>query len=78
METVQQFIATIGRQRFMEAVGVGTQVVTRAISENAMPTPWFMAVRCLCESAGIETPEHLFKWSGKVGSFHPRQSVGVK
>lgn len=46
----------------MDRVGVKTQVITRAIAENTMPTAWFIRVRTLCDEGGIETPEHLFKW----------------
>ena len=60
--TVAELVEQIGRKAFEEQVGVKTQLVTRAIADEAMPTRWYVAVRACCEAKGLPTPEHLFKW----------------
>lgn len=65
MQTVDEFIKTIGRADFTEETGFSPQVISRAIVENIMPPGWFVAVRDLCASRGIETPEWLFRWADK-------------
>lgn len=60
--TVAELVEQIGRKPFEKQVRVKTQLVTRAIAENTMPTRWYVAVRASCKAVGIATPEHLFKW----------------
>lgn len=64
-ETVEQFITFVGRDRFQSDLGYSTQLVSRAIKTGLMPSPWFIAVRGLCNDLAIRTPEHLFRWERK-------------
>ena len=62
------FLESVGRRRFEEAIGVSTQVVTRAIKENVMPAHWFLDVRDWCVANKFDVPEHLFRWEPKSRS----------
>lgn len=61
-DTIEKFISNVGRSRFERELGLKTQLVTRAISDGLMPSPWARDVRIWCEARGVKFPEHLFKW----------------
>lgn len=61
MMTVSEFMKAIGRNN-VAALGISQQAISRAITEDVMPSGWYLAVRALCEEAGVEVPEHLFRW----------------
>ena len=61
-QTVKELIGIADRQTFEKEIGVKTQLVTRAISEETMPPRWYIAVRDFCAARGYAAPDHLFKW----------------
>lgn len=66
MQTVSDFIAKVGRDRFTEGTGYSPQVISRAISENIMPAGWYVRVRdSVCNPLRIPVPEHLFRWDDR-------------
>ncbi len=67
MDTVSEFIETIGRQGFAEQTGFAQQSISRAISQNVMPARWYQAVRGLCLLRDIAVPDHLFRWADRCG-----------
>jgi hypothetical protein len=67
-ETVRDFIAHVGRDRFQTATGYSTQLVTRALSTGLMPSGWYLNVRSFCNTLGVMVPEHLFRWDQKQSS----------
>lgn len=69
--TVSELIEKIGRPRFTQATGYSPQIISRAMTENLMPSGWYPDVRALCEADGIDVPEHLFRWTN-------RRQVGAK
>ena len=62
---VEAFIKLVGRSRFEEALGLPTQVITRAIKANVMPAHWYFGARDLGDSLDVEVPEHLFRQTHK-------------
>lgn len=66
MRTVSEFIEQVGRSDFTSWTGYTPQVISRAISENLMPSGWYMDVKSLCKDRGMDTPDHLFRWSKKL------------
>lgn len=65
MKTVEHLFAELGRDRIAREAGLKAQVLSRAVSENLMPSGWYPAIRDLCREDGRECPEHLFRWSDK-------------
>lgn len=65
METVHDLIAKIGRDTFTAETGFSPQVISRAITENLMPSGWYLVVNDLCQRNGVETPQHLFRWADR-------------
>lgn len=61
-QTIKDLIEVADRPTFEKEVGVKTQLVTRALSEDVMPPRWYIAVRNYCVSRGFAVPDHLFKW----------------
>lgn len=68
MDTVSEFIETLGRQGFAEKTGFAQQSISRAISENLMPARWYLAVREICIARGIAVPDQLFRWANRCGA----------
>ena len=67
MDTVSEFIETLGRQGFAEQTGFAQQSISRAISENLMPARWYLAVRAICVARDIAVPDQLFRWADRCG-----------
>lgn len=66
MQSVREFIDTVGRDKFSAETGFSAQVISRAITENIMPSGWYVTIRdVVCSPRGIDTPEHLFRWADK-------------
>lgn len=63
--TVADFIASADRDAFVAHTGFAQQSVSRAITENLMPSSWYLDVRDFCEQRSLPVPEHLFRWIGK-------------
>lgn len=63
--TLPDFLAIVGRQRFQDEIGKSTQLMTRAIDDGMMPAHWFRDVRDWCVRNQIDVPEHLFRWEVK-------------
>lgn len=61
-QTIKDLIEIADRQTFEKEVAVKTQLVTRALADNIMPTRWYIAVRDYCAARGFDVPDHLFKW----------------
>lgn len=59
-ETVEQFVAEVTRPVMRGALGVSTQVISRAVAENRMPASWYLALREVCLRLGRDVPDHLF------------------
>ena len=74
MDTVSEFIETVGRQGFADQTGFAQQSISRAISENVMPARWYLAVRAICVARDIAVPDQLFRWADRCG---PAQRRGV-
>ncbi|MDD9726109.1 hypothetical protein PVV74_11640 [Roseovarius sp. SK2] len=66
-KTIPDLIGLSDRQTFEKEIGVKTQVVTRALADEAMPPRWYIAVRDYCAARGFAAPDHLFKWHGASG-----------
>ncbi len=62
---MKDFIAAVGRDRFTSETGFSPQVISRAITEDVMPSGWFLIVSDLCDRHGLETPQHLFRWADR-------------
>lgn len=60
--TVSDICDRIGRAKIAAAVRVGTTAVSNAAVENRFPARWFIAVKRLCDEAGIACPEQLFSF----------------
>jgi hypothetical protein len=76
IETVEQFLKRVGRQRFQEENGRSVQLLTRAVTENVMPASWYLGVRDWCVRNKFDVPDHLFRWShGKSSNGHSKQNV---
>lgn len=67
MNTISDFMHSIDRRDFERVTGRSTQSVTNAIRAGLFPAAWFIDVREYCEAVGIDTPEHLFRWSRSEG-----------
>lgn len=61
MKTVQDFFDKVGRKEFEEYTGAKQQVISRAITENVMPSHWFIDARDMAEKNGLEINENLFR-----------------
>ena len=79
--SVRAFIDDVGRGPFEQAVGVKTQLVTRALSDNLFPSGWFITIRDWCEDIGKPVPENLFRWSRPIvtppGKHSAKQPAGA-
>ena len=60
--TFDNFLKSVGRQRFQDDLGKSTQLVTRAKTDGKMPAHWFRDVRDWCVRNQVDVPEHLFRW----------------
>lgn len=58
---IEQFLQSVGRPRFRDAIGVSDQLITRAVDEGLMPASWYFEVRDWCVANKIDVPDHLFK-----------------
>ena len=66
MQTVSDFIEAVGRDKFTTETGYSAQVISRAITDNIMPSGWYVTVRdAVCAPRRISVPEHLFRWADK-------------
>ena len=77
MDTVSEFIETLGRQGFAEQTGFAQQSISRAISENLMPARWYLAVRGICLARGIAVPDQLFRWADRCGPAQSRAGAAT-
>lgn len=62
MLTVDELFTALGRSRITKEAGYGAQVLSRASTENVMPSGWFDAIERMCVADGIECPRHLFRF----------------
>lgn len=60
--TTSQICQAIGRKAIASAVNVGVTQVGNAVAENRFPARWFLAVKQLCDSKGVECPAYLFNF----------------
>ena len=60
--TVSAICDQIGRAKIAAAVRVGPTAVSNAAVENRFPARWFVAVKHLCDDAGVACPEQLFSF----------------
>ena len=66
MQTVAEFIKYVGRDKFTTETGFSAQVISRAITDNLMPSGWYVTVRdVVCAPRRLPVPEHLFRWADK-------------
>ena len=52
----------LGRKVMAAELGVGLTAVSNASVEGRFPAKWYVAVRKMCEAAGIDCPESLFNF----------------
>lgn len=62
--TVAQICEAIGRDAIARSVDVKPNSVSNAIADNRFPARWFIAVKELCDAAGMPCPAHLFHFAG--------------
>lgn len=64
---ITTWLKQVDRVRFRDALSLSDQLITRAISDGAMPAAWYFDVRDWCVANKIDVPEHLFKRRKVVG-----------
>lgn len=74
MTNAREILKVIGRQQLAEELGVGLTTISSASVEGLFPPAWYPTVRRLGAEAGIEVPEHLFKWR-KSNDVSPSQEA---
>lgn len=62
--TAAEVCDRIGRRVIADRIGVGLTQVSNASVEGRFPAKWYIAMRELCASAGIDCPEGLFNFTG--------------
>ena len=60
-QTVEQFVARVGRQRLQTFLDKHTALMGRAIKENVFPDGWYWKIKDFCLAAGVEAPVNLFR-----------------
>lgn len=63
IQTVSDLYDALGRDAIRKTGGHGHQVMSRALTENTLPSHWLPQIRTMCESAGYDVPEHLFRFN---------------
>lgn len=66
--TAAEVCDLIGRKAIADRIGVGLTQVSNAAVEGLFPARWYLEMRDLCRSAGVECPERLFNWKGPTHS----------
>lgn len=67
MIDVREFLDLIGRDEIVRRFGFRTQDISRSVRDGLFPAGWYPFIRELCIERGIETPDHLFRWSKVPG-----------
>jgi hypothetical protein len=68
--TVQTICDVLGRRSIAARVRVGLPAVSNASVAGQFPARWYLAIRAMCDEAGIACPDELFSFiptSGGVG-----------
>lgn len=59
--TASDLADALGRKIIADALGVLPTAVSNAVVRGWFPSSWFLAVKSLAESRGVECPPELFK-----------------
>lgn len=60
MMTVTDLLDTLGRDAVRNRLSISASQISNAVSENSMPSSWYVAIRKMCVSVDIDCPDHLF------------------
>lgn len=60
--TAAEVCDALGRKHIAQRVGRRTTAVSNAASEGVFPASWYIAIREMCDSAGIACPDRLFSF----------------
>lgn len=63
IQTVSELYDALGRDAIRKTGGHGHQVMSRALTEDTLPSHWFPQIKGMCEAEGIPVPEHLFRFN---------------
>lgn len=66
MSDARTICDTLGRANIADALGVGLTAVSNAAVSGKFPASWFPAVREMCDAAGVDCPEELFRFKARA------------